>query len=304
VTHPIRNQNFINIESGSLNKKFTFGNEEKTEKSENGKISCNTIANKSLKFLDIFTVEILPAIEKSIIDDEFKEKLKIFLEIEAPKLSTSINDAIELDKKDELIDALKQLKSAAAICFFNQMVSRIEDWCSFIGKKTSVKDLNRHLEKIQLTIQKMAEKAKEIITGKVYTSNNAKNYVFSVTQPKVAILSSKDYLGSPVYKKASQVQGSTAFNQPTTLNNYLISKGNEEDNILLDLKPLKYDGLFKNEMTEEEIADEIKKLTESTSKEQTYTQNKSRFSKQASKPINDNSYPFKQETFKLNCLII
>jgi UDP-N-acetylglucosamine:LPS N-acetylglucosamine transferase len=52
------------------------------------------------------------------------------------------------------------------------------------------------------------------------------------------------------------------------------------------------------------IADEIKKLTESTTKEQTYTQNKSRFSKQAIKPINDNSYPFKQETFKLNCLII
>lgn len=245
-----------------------------------------------------------PTIEKKVIDEEFKEKLKIFIEIEAPKLSTSINDAIELDKKEELIDALKQMKSAAAICFFNQMVSKIEEWCSFIVKKTSVKDMSKHLDTILLTIQKMVEKAKEIITGKVYTSNNAKNYVFSVTQPKIAAPISKDYLGSPGYKKSQQTQGTNLVPQPTTLNNYLISKGNEEDSILLELKPLKYDGLFKKEMTEEEIADEIKKLTESTSKEQTYTQNKSRFSKQAMKPINDNSYPFKQETFKLNCLII
>ena len=225
----------------------------------------------------------------------------MFVEIEAPKISQSISDAIESDNKDELIDTLKKLKSTAAICYFNHLVNEIEEWCKIINTKSSIKYIMKYLDAFYLILEKMTDEAMAVINGKLSGSN--KNYVFSVNHPRMPT-AGKDVVTSPGNKKVAQNQNAIGTNQPTSLSNYLISKGNDEDNILNELKPWKFDGLFKKNMSEDEIAEEIKKISESTIKEQNLSQNKSRISKQSIKPVSDNSYPFKQESFQIKCLII
>jgi hypothetical protein len=202
-----------------------------------------------------------------------------------------------------LIDTLKKLKSAAAICYFNHLVSKIEEWCEIINTRTSVKDMIKYLDTFDIVLKKMTDEAKAAINNKLSSGSSNKNYICSVIQPKVSNMS-KDTINSPGNKKATQNQNASGTNQPTSLNNYLISKGNEEDNILNELKPLKFNGLFRKEMSEDEIAEEIKKISDSTIKEQNLSQNKSRLSKQPIKQVTDNSYPFKQESFQIKCLIM
>lgn len=77
-----------------------------------------------------------------------------------------------------------------------------------------------------------------------------------------------------------------------------------DENIFLEMKPVKFDGLYKKEMSKEELIEEIKKLTMST--KITNNQNEAnttsrRAQKTAQSEINDNAYPFKQEKF--NCII-
>jgi hypothetical protein len=287
----VSNQNLIKLELGNFSKKFTFGND--VLKSENG------FFNKKVNE-DIFKIDKSALTDKKDFDSEFKEKLKMLVEIEAPKISESISDAIESDNKDELIRTLKKLKSTAAICYYNDMVLKIEEWCKIINTKSSLKDIDKHLDMFDLTLDKMTDEAKSVINEK--STITFKNEVSSINQPKIAI--NKEVINSPGNKKILLNQSSTSTNQPAALSSYLISKGNEEDNILLELKPLKFDGLFRKDLTEDEIAEEIKKISESKVKDQNFSENKSRFPKQANKPVTDNSYPFEQESFKISCLII
>jgi len=288
----VSNQNLIKMELGNFSKNFTFGND--VIKAE------NSLFTKKVN-QDIFKIDKSAFTDKKDQDSEFKEKLKMFVDIEAPKMSESISDAIESDNKDELIETLKKLKSTAAICYYNDMVSKIEEWCKIINTKSSIKDIKKNLDTFDMALEKMTDEAKSVINAKSLAINNKSDSV-SVSQFKVPII--KEVINSPGNKKSVLNLNSTISSQPASLSSYLISKGNDEDNILLELKPLKFDGLFRKDLTEEEIAEEIKKISDSTVKDQNFSENKSRFSKQVSKPVIDNSYPFEQESFKISCLII
>lgn len=288
----VSNQNLIKMELGNFSKNFTFGND--VIKSE------NSLFSKKVN-QDIFKIDKSAFTDKKDQDSEFKEKLKMFVDIEAPKMSESISEAIESDNKDELIETLKKLKSTAAICYYNDMVLKIEEWCKIISKKSSIKDIQKNLDMFDMALEKMTDEAKSVINAKSSAINN-KGDSCSVIQFKVPII--KEIINSPGNKKPIINLISSTTSQPASLSSYVISKGNDEDNILLELKPLKFDGLFRKDLTEEEIAQEIKKISDSTVKDQNFSENKSRFSKQVSKPVTDNSYPFEQESFKISCLII
>jgi hypothetical protein len=87
---------------------------------------------------------------------------------------------------------------------------------------------------------------------------------------------------------------------PTEVNKSAPAKF-EDDLVFNDLKPVKFDGLYKKEMTSEEIEQEIKKLTQEEAPIPIKkTTNRSRITN-----INDSAYPFKQ-AFKQDkmCMII
>lgn len=63
-----------------------------------------------------------------------------------------------------------------------------------------------------------------------------------------------------------------------------------DENILNELKPVKFDGLYKVELTPEKIEMEIEKFTQAETASP-------KPKKETRKPIvNDNAYPFKQDT--------
>jgi hypothetical protein len=64
------------------------------------------------------------------------------------------------------------------------------------------------------------------------------------------------------------------------------------------MKPVKFDGLYKKDMTKDEIIEEIKKLTQANKQSsQPETNTSRRGQKTAQSDMNDNIYPFKQEKF-------
>ncbi len=84
----------------------------------------------------------------------------------------------------------------------------------------------------------------------------------------------------------------------------------DEDAIFADLKPLKFDGLFKKEFTRDELEEELKKIEAFNQERELIANKKTVGSSRNLKTgfandniMTDNAYPFKQETFKLNCVI-
>lgn len=91
--------------------------------------------------------------------------------------------------------------------------------------------------------------------------------------------------------KRTLAQKGTGYNAP------------DEGQIFKDFKPVNYEGLYKKEMSSEEILEEIKKLTE-INKENIpvpeSTMNKKlamRSTKASQTDVTENVYPFKQDKF-------
>ncbi len=85
----------------------------------------------------------------------------------------------------------------------------------------------------------------------------------------------------------------------------------DEDVIFADLKPVKFDGLFKKDFTKDELAEELKKIEafyqerESSANKKIVGSSRNLKSGFANDNImTDNAYPFKQETLKFSCSIL
>lgn len=90
------------------------------------------------------------------------------------------------------------------------------------------------------------------------------------------------------------------MNKSELLNNQIKQ---EEDNILSELKPVKFEGLYKKEMNSEEIKNEIQKLLNECLVPQTNEkQSNPKFGRQAvNNNLPDYTYPFKED--KISCTI-
>lgn len=92
------------------------------------------------------------------------------------------------------------------------------------------------------------------------------------------------------------------FNKSET-GNILLKQ--EEDNTLSELKPVKFEGLYKKEMTAEEITNEIQKLLQDCLNVPQNNENKTNTKMNRQNVITNNiadySYPFKQD--KITCTI-
>jgi hypothetical protein len=77
---------------------------------------------------------------------------------------------------------------------------------------------------------------------------------------------------------------------PPTDANKIGSSKFEDDQIFNDLRPVKFDGLYKKEMTSEEIEQEIRKLTQ----DEVVTPIKKSNARSRMTNVNDSAYPFKQ----------
>jgi hypothetical protein len=78
----------------------------------------------------------------------------------------------------------------------------------------------------------------------------------------------------------------------------------DDDQIFAELKPVKFDGLYKKEMTQEEIIESINRLTNSNKENVPQGDGKKvrkGITRNINNDVNDNAYPFKQD--KLTCSI-
>jgi hypothetical protein len=89
--------------------------------------------------------------------------------------------------------------------------------------------------------------------------------------------------------KISITRENSTTNSPLIKKNFNEMKSSD-DSIFAELKPVKFDGLYKIEMTPEKIEMEIEKFT----KEEAVSPKAKRETRK--KLINDNAYPFKQDT--------
>lgn len=85
----------------------------------------------------------------------------------------------------------------------------------------------------------------------------------------------------------------------------------DDDALFADLKPLKFDGLFKREFTKDELEEELKKIEAFNQERESIANKKTVGSSRTLKAgfandnlMTDNAYPFRQESFKLSCTIL
>jgi hypothetical protein len=154
-------------------------------------------------------------------------------------------------------------------------------------------------------------------SSKTFTSNSAKSQQGLLGQQSAS--SSSNPLDEPSVHLGS-VQSNFGVspnltkrflpnNKPFTFNQVSINK-NDEDLIYQELKPIKFDGLYRKDMTVDEIAEIIKKIEQDTiidsqpiAKVGGVTRNLKGGSVNASNVVTDNAYPFKQDCFKISCNI-
>jgi hypothetical protein len=90
--------------------------------------------------------------------------------------------------------------------------------------------------------------------------------------------------------KISFTRDNSTSNSPIMKKNFCELKLTTDDTLFNELKPVKFDGLYKIEMPPEKIEMEIEKFT----KEEISSPNAKRQTRK--NIINDNAYPFKQDT--------
>lgn len=175
------------------------------------------------------------------------------------------------------------------------MPIRFDDWEKLIIKnnlsdlKVSFNDFQQILNVIVETANKCLERE----TGTNKPTTNPRNMQNTATSFENLNKSNDRMTASPILVgKNNPAHKGTSF---------AINK--DEEQVFSELKAVKFDGLYKKEMSSEEIAAEITRLTQDALNDPAIS-NKStinRFNKTPMSNVADNSYPFKQD--KLTCIL-
>ncbi len=233
------------------------------------------------------------SVEKQEYTPELKAKLKEFAEIQSPRIVLSLKSIIESRDPKALIEIAEALKKIAGLLYFNRLAMRIDSIPINSLHENQIKPITCDL---LTAVEYMIAEANEITSGKTPIKPN-KNYFITAPHSNVGQGTQKPKIIKDINNSPGGRRGMGNQNSIVNFNSYTMGKGGEDDNTLADMKQIKLDGLYKTELTQDEIEMEIKKLTQTTPL----------LTAQANRPkklnLNENSYPFKQETYKLNCTI-
>jgi hypothetical protein len=249
-------------------------------------------------------------IKMSKIDNtsEFKEKLKKFIDIDFINLSSEFKKHLEADNKEEYLKVLKQLKMTVIAFYFNSLVFKIDEWEKDIQMSKSLTDLDINYSDIWDILTAMRDQvSKSIDVNSSAGSNNTKDsYLKSLAKKGNldAAGNSMQLINNKVI--VSPIPGKRTLQQGTNNKIPITFPKQDEDAIFSDLKAIKFDGLFKRDLTIEEITQESERLAKDNLNDATQVLGKNNLATKINKSTSnfntvDCNYPFKQD--KISCII-
>jgi hypothetical protein len=241
-------------------------------------------------------------------------------------ISIDFAKALENSDKNEFLKTLNNLQNICQSYHFEYLYSKIEEWEKIIESCENFKNLKINYDNIsniliaiseQVNIfsspsnirdQVLASNTSNRANGFLYNSNSS----FSTLNDEVISnnlgKSGKNY--SNFTQSPLPVKRTLASNSKLLLTTNHVNVKIDDDLIFQELKPLKFDGLFKQDFSAEEISEMIKKIemdqiTENTpiTRPGSNPRNFKNSNNTTSNIVSDNAYPFKQDSFKFNCNI-
>lgn len=230
--------------------------------------------------LKIFKQELTP---------KFKEELsKTFLQNDLVKLNIGLRSALNKSSTVDLALALKELKKVSQNFYFNGVSSKCDEWIQIVNRSKNFQDLNVSQESIDFLLNAMGEEGKRILVcdSPYYTGYSR------LKKPE----DTQNTMKSPGLNK--RVLNASQKSVVSPMINVIVK---DDEQLFQELKPIKFDGLYRKDMTNDEIEAEIAWLTQEN-KSETQSKGHGRAIKiNNNNSIIDCSYPFKRESF--NCLI-
>jgi hypothetical protein len=229
-------------------------------------------------------------------------------------LSTEFYQSLDSNDKEEFLRVFRNFKYLCKNFKFENILLKAEEWEKIIVSNSNLLDLKINFEDISKLLISMGEclMRSGSKSTKNFLSNNLKNQQSNSSssnpndEPLIQPGSVQSNFGSSPNMSKRFLPGSKSnlmFNQ-VTINKH------DEDLIYQELKPIKFDGLFRKDMTSEEINEIIKKIeqdviidSQPTAKIGGVGRNLKGSSINASNVVTDNAYPFKQDCFKISCNI-
>jgi hypothetical protein len=204
---------------------------------------------------------------------------------------------------------LKYFISVSEKYNFEKLRSKAEDW-EKKASTLSVEEIASYWTNISDILLAMFDEANRIINLEppqnlknnkcvsLNLNNNQKSYFSRIEEDD----QQRGILNTPVVsKKFVTIPKINNIITPASLNK------REDDLIFLELKPVKFDCLYKKDLTSEELAEEIKKITQdglndtqSNTKQGTSMRNL----KATGSAMVDCTYPFKNDAFRFDCFIL
>lgn len=227
-------------------------------------------------------------IQKQTGDQKFEESLRVeLLENEIVSINSDIQICLKSKDLDQFLESLKKFRKIAGKYYYDTLALEIDKWVNFItaNKNIDFDYFDITWNQISPIFSAMIDQANK------YLSSSNK----STIESKKNSIYNKNRIESPSLSKIGVSVPPIQYKQ-------------DIDQIWQELKPVKFEGLFKKDMTSEEIVAEIKRITQENSAETQFIPKHSsisRYNKGSSQTnISDAAYPFKQDTYKLNCLIM
>jgi hypothetical protein len=331
--------NFKNIENLDSKKQFSFNsfssntgsfNKENNSSPFMSGLSGASPAKLTPGKLGLFQVEPskIAIGKQNPLTTEFKEKL-VSLESELMSLSEEFYKSLDSNDLEEFIRVLKNFKYLCRNYNFENLMSKVEEWEKTICEVQDLSELKINYEDVSKLLITMGECANRFASNSGSANSNIlsnnvskKNSILNLNNLKSTISMSNTNQSyeeaNPAHPGSIQsnfgtspaaTKRSIAGTKPSLLFNQVTLNKNDEDLIYQELKPIKFDGLFRKDMTPEEIAEIIKKIEQevlSDSQPATKIGGASRGFKGANLNTNvvtENAYPFKQDCFKISCNI-
>jgi len=203
------------------------------------------------------------------------------------EISADFMKCIETSDKDLLKSTLRAFNQVIKKYNFDKLAKKIDEWEDAINKAENFEDLGIGWESISRILTMVSDE----------TNRNYNQTFKSETNNLGGKSNEKD--SKPIIDKNSKIKSNESHK-----NQLLSPKVIEEDNSFLDLKPIKFDVLYKQEMTSEQLIEEIAKInSDNLNKLPMVSKTSSMRQLKGAAMIDDTSYPFKSNALKFDCSI-